>query len=1424
MAPKKRNKKVASNPARGFATVSTASKASTAPKQLNEEAEPITNLDVDDSVSSQGHDVENKAASREKALVELTPEELEKQLEESELDLLLESHGEKVRRDVVRQVNKLQTEKRLLRAQSEPLQTLSWLSSEITELILKNVEAERTSDKQLRTLSNGVNHGGSSEDDLGVKVWTLKRVLVHLGFSETITKEALQHVLTSRQEDDHRESLSGRDNVWGLDECFEWLSLNAASHEMPSYTATQAQTIVAPASKPRRWHFENFDSLKIDSVNEDASKSRLSLSAPYVVTNGHEDTPDAGILTHQSDSDQESEVDPDTLTQRYLTLRTQLCGIMPDLNDVNFETLLNTKKTPRIPSSTRLTPSAINIMQKLRRLNSDVLFDRSEATQRWAEVHIQLLKAGARRKRLQLEDRDESGKSVNGAQEDSTMSAKVIGEASNDTGDDATVEALGDFFLGLPDDSMQAGDGSPQLGGSHSSGRPMAVRDFGKWNGVSPRRIFEDACKARDSSARITYRLFDRSPFSKQHAVTIHWSRNQPQPLEALSEAIACISDSRHIHVEMLTEATPDSAQSEAYVSTVALFLVFSSIPKEEKASLRLPSVWKDFWQDLTMLKRSRDFDIDRDELRDIRRLVSDTRIEGSKAQHASDTPMTNGLSKTKGHSEPESVEHGTGQQLPEQLKTVWLSKSTTSTFIKMLQYRKTLPIWSFKERILQTIDTHQIVIVCGETGCGKSTQVPSFILEHELSLGRACKIYCTEPRRISAISLARRVCEEFGERKADLGTLRSLVGYAIRLESRLTSETKLVYATTGIVMRMLEATDDLQEITHLVLDEVHERSIESDFLLIVLRKLLLRRPALKVILMSATVDAAKFSRYLGDAPVFNVPGRTYPVETRYLEDAIQETDFTSHGALASVPSVDDYDEDEDSSPESNRKVDLTGLEGYTIRTRNTLAKFNEYRVNYDLIISLLEAVATKPKYVSFSKAILVFLPGLAEIRRLHDMLVGHKLFRQDWHIHSLHSTIAMDEQERAFALPPSGHRKIVLATNIAETGVTIPDVTCVVDTGKHKEMRFDERRQLSRLIEVFASRANAKQRRGRAGRVQEGLCFHLFTKNRHDHVMAPEQTPEMLRLSLQDLVLRVKICKLGSIEDTLSEALDPPSAKNIRRAIDALIDVKALTASEELTPLGRQLAKLPLDVFLGKLILLGCIFGCLDATVTIAAIISSKSPFAAPMGARSQADQARLAFKTGDSDLLTVYNAYTGWRRVCNSNGSSEQQYCRKHFLVPQNLGNIEELKSQLLTCLVDAGFVELEQSERASLNRVRLWSPRRNFVEIPSRYNVNSTDLTINSVIAWSFYPKLLKRDGKGWRNVSNNQSVSLHPTSVNKTVDQPPKWLSFYHIMQSSNKFYNAHEASAADPFALIMACGEADIKVESVLQRKKLFKAT
>jgi ATP-dependent RNA helicase DHX29 len=253
----------------------------------------------------------------------------------------------------------------------------------------------------------------------------------------------------------------------------------------------------------------------------------------------------------------------------------------------------------------------------------------------------------------------------------------------------------------------------------------------------------------------------------------------------------------------------------------------------------------------------------------------------------------------------------------------------------------------------------------------------------------------------------------------------------------------------------MLEGSNDLKDITHIVLDEVHERTIDSDFLLIVLRKLMNRRSDLKVVLMSATVDAERFSKYLDGAPVLNVPGRTFPVQVKYLEDAVQLTGYSvfDNGFQEKFEDLDDDAEVPDEALSEAIK-NTKALRGYSANTRNTISQIDEYRIEYELVTQLIAKIATDENLEMYSKAILVFLPGIAEIRQLNDMLVGNPFFASSWYVYPLHSTIASEDQEAAFLVPPPGIRKIVLATNIAETGITIPDVTCVIDTGKHREMR----------------------------------------------------------------------------------------------------------------------------------------------------------------------------------------------------------------------------------------------------------------------------------------------------------------------------------------------------------------------------------
>ncbi|KAI1372610.1 P-loop containing nucleoside triphosphate hydrolase protein [Hypoxylon crocopeplum] len=1392
---KKKKTKATANPARGFATTSIASKpraeivnepTPTATKEIKPDAPPTSSSRDPNAHAPPSNPIPDNPKNQQTK--ELSPEEFERQLEESELQLLVEKHAQKVKRDAQRQKSRLETDRRLLRGQAESLNTKKWLPQELMDHILGLIQAESRFGALSLTDGNTINGKLPSEEDLVVRLWTLQQTLAGAGFSEDKVKAVLQYVL------DIASSISGtsKDNIWGLEEALDWLARECTRDELHDYDY-RGKTTKSQGDTP------------VDSpLPSGANTPRLLDVGGQKLKNGS--TPKAAtskkvaVVCHE-------DIEPDDLIPAYLETKAKLFQLQRPKQDNKGKSARN--GTPN-GARNALSESSddleeAKLLAKIDKIEQDVLFDKFAAEQKWRTDRIELEKEFAAKKKAEAEAQAQAEEEAQSDDDDEiNKEAKRIAAEILEQDDDD----ISDLFANLPVQETDAtGKTSTVINGA--DGIRIIIRDFGKWSGVSPLRALEEACRSRDSGAKIIYKEVSENPYSHRHLVSIQWSKSQdiiPNP--NIPSVESAISPQQFVF-QMVSIATPDSKQSEAYIATLALFVVFGST-KEEKVFMRLPAVWRELWSDLAEDKKNQADAVDREAIRDLRTMVrqkQDQELEDGVLLRGAFRGRASQRNANEVGDEP-TAERSVNGLGSEYYQKIWADKASTPRFQTMLQFRMQLPMWHFRDQVLNAVEREQVVIICGETGCGKSTQVPSFLLEHQLSLGRPCKIYCTEPRRISAISLARRVSEELGEGRGDLGTSRSLVGYSIRLESNTSKETRLVYATTGIVMRMLEGSNELREITHLVLDEVHERSIDSDFLLIVLKKLLLRRKDLKVVLMSATVDAERFSNYLGRAPILNVPGRTFPVQVRYLEDALETTGYVPDQLKHEKMTDLDDDPAEIDVPDSNSTTAAAKeLRLYSARTRNTLSQFDEYQIDFDLIVRLVGQVAVDPTYVDYSKAILVFLPGIAEIRTLNDSLLGEPFFQRGWEIFPLHSTIATEDQERAFLVPPDGVRKIVLATNIAETGITIPDVTCVIDTGKHREMRFDERRQLSRLIDTFISRANAKQRRGRAGRVQQGLCFHLFTKYRHDQLMSDQQTPEMLRLSLQDLAIRVKICKIGGIEETLGEALDAPSAKNIRRAIDALVDVRALTNTEELTPLGHQLARLPLDVFLGKLILQGTIFKCLDMAITVAAILSSKSPFTAPFGQRNKADQARKAFRRGDSDLLTVYNAYLGWKKVCQTS-NNDFQYCKKNFLSPQTLSNIEDLKGQLLVSLADSGFLQLTDEERRTLNRLRYSSRRRQFYDLPQRVNINSdNDIIAASVIACSFYPKLLVREGKGFRNVGNNQSISLHPSSVNKG-NMELKWLSYYHIMQSK-QFLNAHETTAVENFPIALLCGDVRI---------------
>ncbi|XP_061363539.1 DExH-box ATP-dependent RNA helicase DExH7, chloroplastic isoform X2 [Gastrolobium bilobum] len=648
-----------------------------------------------------------------------------------------------------------------------------------------------------------------------------------------------------------------------------------------------------------------------------------------------------------------------------------------------------------------------------------------------------------------------------------------------------------------------------------------------------------------------------------------------------------------------------------------------------------------------------------------------------------------------------------------------------------MLKIRATLPIAALKGDILQLLKKYDVLVVCGETGSGKTTQVPQFILDDMIESGHGgnCNIVCTQPRRIAAISVAERVVDERCEPSP--GSDGSLIGYQVRLDSARNEKTRLLFCTTGILLRKLMGDRNLSGITHVIVDEVHERSLLGDFLLIVLKNLIEKHSTesptkLKVILMSATVDSSLFSRYFGHCPVLTAEGRTHEVTTYFLEDVYDQINYRlpsdSPASLANEtfskgqrgPVTNSRgkknlvlsawgDESVLSEENFNPNFVPSHYQSYSEQAQQNLKRLNEDVIDYDLLEDLICFIDE----TCGEGAILVFLPGVSEINLLHDKLVASYQFggpSSDWVI-PLHSSVASTEQKRVFLRPPGNMRKVVIATNIAETSITIDDVIYVIDCGKHKQNRYNPHKKLSSMVEDWISQANARQRRGRAGRVKPGICFCLYTRHRFERLMRPYQVPEMLRMPLVELCLQIKLLSLGYIKPFLSEALEPPKVEAMSSAISLLYEVGALEGDEELTPLGYHLAKLPVDVLIGKMMLYGAIFGCLSPILSVSAFLSYKSPFVYPKDERQNVERAKLKLlndkldgpgDTNDfdrqSDHLLMMTAYTRWERILTEKGAkAAHQFCNSFFLSSSVMFMIREMRMQFGTLLADIGLISL-------------------------------------------------------------------------------------------------------------------------------------
>jgi ATP-dependent helicase HrpA len=563
-------------------------------------------------------------------------------------------------------------------------------------------------------------------------------------------------------------------------------------------------------------------------------------------------------------------------------------------------------------------------------------------------------------------------------------------------------------------------------------------------------------------------------------------------------------------------------------------------------------------------------------------------------------------LAKRGGTADPREVERLTGQLQASAAKVEARRQSVPD-----IRYDETLPVHACRDAIKAAMATSSVVIVSGATGSGKSTQLPKICLE--LGRGVAGMIGHTQPRRIAAQSLAHRVAEEIGSTTGDL------VGYQVRFTDRTSPRTLVKLMTDGLLLRELEGDPLLERYDTLILDEAHERNLNVDFLLGVCKRLVQRRPDLRVIVTSATIETARFAEFFGGAPVVDVEGRSYPVEVRYRP--LHEEDTES-------PSL----------PEA--------------------------------VAQALDELARDGRGIDGDA--LVFLPGERQIAECRDLLSRTRA--GDWDVLPLFSRLSAEEQDRIFAR--HSRRRAVLATNVAETSLTIPGVRFVVDSGLARVSRYSARSKFQRLPIEPVSQASADQRKGRCGRVGEGICVRLYAED--DFSARPRYTdPEILRTNLASLILQMAALGLGAPEDF--PFLDPPDTRLLNDGYRLLQELSAVDGDRRITRLGRRMAGLPVDPRLARVLLEAGRTGCLSEALVIAAFLSIQDPRERPADQADVAGERHAQFADERSDFIAVLNLWRAVREQAAGGNRTLRRWCRENFLSFVRTREWQDLHDQL-------------------------------------------------------------------------------------------------------------------------------------------------
>lgn len=631
---------------------------------------------------------------------------------------------------------------------------------------------------------------------------------------------------------------------------------------------------------------------------------------------------------------------------------------------------------------------------------------------------------------------------------------------------------------------------------------------------------------------------------------------------------------------------------------------------------------------------------------------------------------MAEQIPGTKGKQEPEMNEY--------QRKRLTIEETQQS-----------LPVYPYKGELIQAIRDHQIIIIEGETGSGKTTQIPQYLHQAGFTKNKM-KIGCTQPRRVAAMSVAARVSEEMGTK------LGNEVGYSIRFEDCCSERTIIKYMTDGMLLREFLSEPDLAGYSVLIIDEAHERTLHTDVLFGLVKDIARFRKDLKLLISSATLDADKFSQFFDDAPIFRIPGRRFPVNIYYTK-----------------------------APEADY------LEA--------------------VVVTVLQIHVTQP-----IGDILVFLTGQEEIEASQELLqertrkLGSKI--KELIILPIYANLPSDLQAKIFEPTPPGARKVILATNIAETSLTIDGIIYVIDPGFCKQKSYNPRTGMESLVVTPISKASANQRSGRAGRVAAGKCFRLYTAWAYKNELEENTIPEIQRTNLGNVVLLLK--SLGINDLIHFDFMDPPPAETLIIALEQLYALGGLNHHGELTKLGRRMAEFPVEPMMSKMLIASEKYKCVEQILTITAMLSvNNAIFYRPKDKVVHADNARVNFFRSGGDHLTLLNVYDQWAETGYST-----QWCYENFIQHRSMKRARDVREQL------EGLMER--------------------VEIEVTSNPHDSVPIRKAITAGYFYHTARLSKSGQYRTVKHQQTVMIHPNS--SLFQEQPRWVIYHELVFTTKEF--------------------------------------